>query len=131
MPIIHGTSLRNCACKKAKKSTNRMWYCNHYKEKTGDFITDNYSVRQAHIIRGEPLGENQFTIHKFDIVKLYRRAERLGDEKTMELIFDRYYDWVVEDDDRRAKRKPREVSLSELIDNAIKLSDRFDQSHDP
>ena len=57
--------------------------------KTGDFITDNYSVRQAHIIRGEPLGENQFTIHKFDIVKLYRKAERLGDEKTMELIFDR------------------------------------------
>lgn len=129
MAIIHGTSLRNCACKKSKRDINHVYYPRH--KKTGDFITDNYSVRQAHIIREEPLGENQYKIHKADIVRLYRRAERLGDEKTMELIFDRYYDWVVEDDDRRAKRKPKEVSLSELIDNAIKLSDRFDQSHDP
>ena len=129
MAIIHGTSLRNCVLKKAKRETNRRWYCNN-RTKTGDFITDHYTIRQAHIIRGESLGENQTKIAKKDIVFLYRKAEKLGDEKTRELIFDRYYDWVVEDDDRRAKRKPQKISLEELIDNAIKLSDRFDQKED-
>ena len=65
------------------------------RQKTGDFVTDNYTRRQVRIIRGNIEGIYH-GLSKRDFDFLLKRIEQLGDEDTSSAIYELYGDLLFE-----------------------------------
>lgn len=68
---------------------------NNKRKITGDFVIDNYTVRQARIIKGD-LKDVFHSISKRDFDYIFQRIEKLNDEETLGLIIERYGDLLID-----------------------------------